>query len=65
MTCSTGGYQSDDVTWCQIDIYLICLPISAFLRVFYPPEHVSYDIHDMYMSVSEEYDTYQLHSYDT
>ena len=51
MTCSSGGYQSDDVTWCQIDIYLTCLHISAFLRVFYPNEHVSYDIHDIYMSV--------------
>ena len=65
MTCSSGGYESDDVTWCQIDMYLICLHISAVLRVFYPDEHVSYDIHDIYMSVSQEYDTCQLNSYDT
>ena len=51
VTCSSGGYQSDNVTGCQIDIYLICLHISAFLRVFYPDDHVSYDIHDIYMSV--------------
>ena len=64
MTCSSGGYESDDVTWCQIDMYLICLHISAFFRVFYPDEYVSYDIH-IYMSVSQEYDTCQLNSYDT
>ena len=51
MTCSSGAYQSDDVTWCKIDIYLTCLHISTFLRVFYPHEHVSYDIHDIYASV--------------
>ena len=65
VTCSSGGYQSDDVTWYHIDIYLICLHISAFLRVFYPDEHVSYDIHYIYTSVLEEYDTCQLNSYDT
>ena len=65
MTCSSGGYQSDDVTWCQIDIYLPCLHISAFLQVFYPDEHVSYHIHGIYMSVSQECDTCQLNSYDT
>ena len=65
MTCSSGGYQSDDMTWYQIDIYLICLHISGFLRVCYPDEYVSYDIHNMYTSVSEEYNICQLCSYDT
>ena len=46
-------------------MYLTCLQISAFLRVFYPDEHVSYDIHVIYMSVLQEYDTCRLHSYDT
>ena len=65
VTFPSGGYESDDVTWCQIDIYLICLHISAFLTVFYPDEYVSYDIHDIYMSVWQEYDACQLNSYDT
>ena len=65
MTCSSGGHQSYDVIWCQSDIYLICLNISAFLRVFYPDEHVSYDIHDIYTSVSPKCDICQLNSYDT
>ena len=51
MTCLSGGYQSDDVTWCQIDIWWTCLHNSTFLRVFYPDEHVSYDIHDIHMSI--------------
>ena len=48
-----------------MDIYLTCLHICAFLRVFYPDEHVTYDIHDIYTSVSQECGTYQLNSYDT
>ena len=65
MTCSSGGHQSYDVTWCQIDIYLRCLHIPAFLRVFYPDEYVPYDIHDICWSVPKKCDICQLNSYDT
>ena len=65
VTCSSGGHQSYNVTWCQIDIYFICLHIPAFLSIFYPDEHVSYDIHDIYTNVSQRFDICELNSYDT